>query len=265
MILVLLQKLLGNSQLHRSTDPPEVLVCKIQQGDAKLRNQLITDYQPFIAKVTSRFCKRYVEPGRDDEYAVALAAFDEAITQFSAVSGKSFLGFAETVIRRRLIDYVRKQERFYRQIPVSSFDIEDEEHQITNSIEVVESLKEYERQRAIEERKAEIVELNAMLRPFGITFSQLADASPKHRDSRQLLMDIARTLAHDARLMQLLLNKKTLPIKELLDKVEVSRKTLERNRKFIIAVALIYHGPYLYLKEYLRTDEPPCSGGDHHA
>ncbi|UUZ83242.1 anti-sigma factor domain-containing protein [Paenibacillus sp. P26] len=37
--------------------------------------------------------------------------------------------------------------------------------------------------------------------------------------------------------------------------MEVSRKTLERNRKFIIAVALIYNGPYPYLRDYLHIKE----------
>jgi RNA polymerase sigma factor len=32
--------------------------------------------------------------------------------------------------------------------------------------------------------------------------------------------------------------------------VRVSRKTLERHRKYIIAVCLIYTNNYVYLKEY---------------
>jgi RNA polymerase sigma factor len=55
--------------------------------------------------------------------------------------------------------------------------------------------------------------------------------------------------------MSTLLNKKQLPIKELLERVEVSRKTLERNRKFLIAIALIYQGPYPYLRDYLQIRE----------
>ena len=35
---------------------------------------------------------------RDDEFSIALAAFNEAINQYSSVMGRSFLGFAETVI-----------------------------------------------------------------------------------------------------------------------------------------------------------------------
>ncbi|MNY66116.1 RNA polymerase sigma factor SigI [compost metagenome] len=52
-----------------------------------------------------------------------------------------------------------------------------------------------------------------------------------------------------------MISKRMLPIKELLAQVKVSRKTLERNRKFIIAVALIYQGPYPYLRDYLHIRE----------
>ncbi|CRF29115.1 RNA polymerase sigma factor sigI [Mycobacterium tuberculosis] len=62
--------------------------------------------------------------------------------------------------------------------------------------------------------------------------------------------------------MQTMMSKRMLPIKELLDQVGVSRKTLERNRKFIIAVALIYNGPYPYLRDYLHIRSDSEEGGD---
>jgi RNA polymerase sigma factor len=34
--------------------------------------------------------------------------------------------------------------------------------------------------------------------------------------------------------------------------VKVSRKTIERNRKYIIAIALILIGDYVYLKDYIK-------------
>jgi RNA polymerase sigma factor len=34
--------------------------------------------------------------------------------------------------------------------------------------------------------------------------------------------------------------------------VDVSRKTIERNRKYIIAIALIMTGDYVYMKDYIK-------------
>jgi RNA polymerase sigma factor len=70
-----------------------------------------------------------------------------------------------------------------------------------------------------------------------------------------MLFHIGKKFSEDAELMSTLLVKKHLPIKELLERVEVSRKTLERNRKFLIAIALIYQGPYPYLRDFLQIRE----------
>jgi RNA polymerase sigma factor len=53
-------------------------------------------------------------------------------------------------------------------------------------------------------------------------------------------------------LLKWLFRKKQLPIKQLQNMAEVSRKTIERNRKYIIAVAIILAGDYVYLKEYIK-------------
>jgi RNA polymerase sigma factor len=259
LLLVLFKKFLGKRQSPPSdtaeSQLPEKLVIRIQEGDLRLRNQFITDYQPYVAKVTSRFCKRYVDPARDDEFSIALVAFNEAINQFSAESGRSFLGFSEQVIRRRLIDYVRKEQRFSQQLPYSLFDVEDEEDNVINPVEIHQAIEQYEKQKGMEERGGEIIELNRCLADFGIRFSDLIDASPKHDDSRQALFAIGKQLSDSAEYMRTMLTKRVLPIKELMDVVKVSRKTLERNRKFIIAVALIYNGPYPYLRDYLHIKE----------
>lgn len=258
MILVLFKKFLGKLQSGAALAPDERVedrVHAIQQGDDALRNQFITDYQPFVAKAASRFSKRFIDPARDDEYSVALQAFNEAIDRYNPDNGTSFLHFAETVIRRRLIDYARKEQRHASSIPYSSFDIQDDEDHVVNPVEVSQAFENYDETQRAAERRSEIAELSEKLQEFGIRFADLADASPKHADSRQILIRIGRTLAEDKRLMEQLEAKKLLPIKELMERVEVSRKTLERNRKYIIAIAIIHSGTYPYLSEYLHVDQ----------
>jgi len=258
VLLVLFKRFIGKAKYEQSgalaTDCLEEQVMNVQAGDMSLRNRIIIDYQPFIAKITSRFCRRYIDPSRDDEFSIALDGFNEAMNKFSTESGRSFLSFAETVIRRRLIDYLRKEQRFQQQVPLSSFEVEDEESQIINPVEVHQAVQHYEKERTVEDRGAEIKDFNKDLSHYGISFTDLVECSPKHIDSRQLLMGIGRKLANDDHLMSLLRTKKMLPIKELLDQLDVSRKTLERNRKYLIAIALIYSGTYPYLRDYLYGD-----------
>lgn len=265
MLLVLIKKFLGRRENRPpeslSQETPEAKVIRIQQGDLRLRNQFITDYQPYVAKVASRFCKRYIDPEKDDEFSIALGAFNEAINQFSFELGRSFFAFAETVIRRRLIDYVRKEQRHRNQVPYSAFETVDDDDHTINPIEIHQAMEQYDEERLTWDRRGEIEELSGVLSGFGISFMDLAEASPKHADSREMLYSIAFLLAEDALLMEGLLARKTLPIKELLDRVQVSRKTLERNRKFIIAAAMVYHGPYPCLRDYLhiRLEQPERS------
>jgi RNA polymerase sigma factor len=265
LLLVLIKHFLGKMKSSQRADnaaaAPDQVVMQIQAGDLRLRNQFITDYQPYVAKIASRFCKRYIDPACDDEFSIALGAFNEAINQYAPDKGRSFLGFAETVMRRRLIDYVRKQQKFNKQTPYSSFEVEDEEDNIANPVEIQQAMDHYSEQREVEERRGEIGEFSRELAEFSIRFGDLADSSPKHYDSRQALFTIARLLADRPELMTILRTKRMLPIKEMLAICGVSRKTLERNRKFIIAVALIFHGNYPYLRDYLQiVDQADPSG-----
>ncbi|GFN31097.1 sigma factor [Paenibacillus xylaniclasticus] len=108
MLLVLFKRFLSKfSSTSHPNHTPEQTVLRIRAGDEQARSEFIARYEPYLLKVTSGFCKRYINPEQDDEYSIALLAFNEAIDSFSSDAGRSFLGFAETVIRRRLIDYVR--------------------------------------------------------------------------------------------------------------------------------------------------------------
>ena len=47
---------------------------------------------------------------------------------------------------------------------------------------------------------------------------------------------------------------KQLPLKEIEALVEVSRKTLERHRKYMIAVVLLLNSDFVYIKEYVKGE-----------
>lgn len=232
---------------------PEELVARIQGGDEALRNELIVRYHPYIMKITSRFYRRYIDPQRDDAFSIALSAFDEAITRFDSRNGRFFLGFAETVIRRRLIDYSRQESRHNGVLPYSAFEGEAGETP-AERIEVSEAMEAYERTRTADERKLEIEALTEELSAYGITFADLVRLSPSHQDSREALLGLGAALSQDEKLVRFLKEKRQLPIKELCLAEAVSRKTLERHRKYVIAVSLIAIGSYPYLQHYIGLD-----------
>jgi RNA polymerase sigma factor len=91
-----------------------------------------------------------------------------------------------------------------------------------------------------------------VLKEFGLSFEELIEQSPKHLDARKNAIKVAKALIENEDLKELLFKKKKLPIKQLEKIVSVSRKTIERNRKYIVSMAIILAGDYVYLKEYIK-------------
>lgn len=229
------------------------LLAQAKAGDAFARNELIRAYMPFVLKVASRLCGRYLHAGQDEEVSIGLLAFNEAIDRFDARRGNNFVAFAETVIRRRLIDHFRKQAPAAPVVPFSELEAAGEEGQPVQPVDVQAALDRHALAIEAWERRQEIVRLQEELAAFGIRFSDLVENCPKHRDARERAIEVARRLATVPAYREALLRNRSLPLRELAadPEVPVSRKTLERQRKYIVAVALILMGDYVYLREYL--------------
>ncbi|WP_204419735.1 RNA polymerase sigma factor SigI [Bacillus tianshenii] len=233
----------------RRTKSLEDEVLEIQAGNFQLQNQLINKYKPFIAKAVSSVCKRYINE-TDDEFSIGLIAFNEAIEKYSKDKGSSLLSFAELIIKRRVIDYIRKESKNLT-VTMSEQDVDQDDY-ASNKIEATLSVEEFQKQIDQEQRKEEILFYQTVLKDFGLTFSDLLECSPKHADARQNAIEVAHTLVQNQELKKHLFEKKMLPMKHLEGLVDVSRKTIERNRKYIIAVSIILSGDYIYLKDYLK-------------
>ncbi len=231
------------------------LVAQAKAGDEKAREQILREYRPFFLRVASGVCRKYLVLGRDDEASIAMIAFNEAIDAYDDKAGASFLSFAEIVIKRRMVDYFRRKSKRQEEVPISTFESEENEDSVIKRIESKEAVATLQIQVEAEERREEIFRLNQLLNHYGITFSDLVQASPKHQDARERALEVARILTSDPTLLQYLTSRKALPLKELQKRVKVSRKTLERQRKYIIALSLILIGEFYYLQEYLKRPE----------
>lgn len=237
-------------KLGKKKQTLEETVLLIQKGDKDLQNQLIEQYKPFVAKTVSSVCKRYINEN-DDEFSIGLIAFNDAIEKYSTDKGSSLFAFAELVIKRKVIDYIRKEAR-----KPYTLNLDLQEHEegdfSQSKIESDLSIEEYTKLIEQEQRKEEIAYFQHRLKDFKLTFAEIVEQSPKHFDARQNAILVATKLIEDDELREFLFHKKQLPVKQLEAKVAVSRKTIERNRKYIIAMAIILSGEFLYLKEYIK-------------
>ena len=128
----------------------------------------------------------------------------------------------------------------------------DEEEFESSLIDAELSIDAYKKKAENELRKEEIIRFTEVLKQYHLSFSDLLQQSPKHADARKNAIIVAKTLAENDELKELFLLKKKLPIKHLETQVEVSRKTIERNRKYIMAITLILIGDFIFLKDYIK-------------
>lgn len=226
----------------------EELVKSAQDGDEFVLDYLLRTYQPFIAKNVSEVCKRYIDPKRDDEFSIGLSAFNEAIMQYAPERG-SFFAFAKLVVKRKVIDYIRYTTKNPTAV---SLDESFDEEQMENPAEISLVKENYKKEQDAWYRKQEIIEYSKKLAEFKITLEELTKVSPKHKDARESAIHTAKILYNDEELRSFVKTTHKLPIKDLVKLVDVSKKTLERNRKFIVAIFIVLDGEYIFLKEYVK-------------
>lgn len=229
----------------------ESRVARARDGDPQAREDLLRDYTPFILKTASAAARRYLVMGRDEEISVALSAFNEAISAYSSPN-PGFLAFAATVIRRRLIDHYRREKR-KDEVPFSSLADEDDPGEWPAAVEAAEG-GVVEDWSGVLERRDDIERWSEVLKEFRLTLKDVVKCTPKHVDARERAIRTAVLLARDEALRRKFLEQKRLPlddlVKALSDEV-ASRKTLERQRDYITAIAVIMTHGLTSLAEFL--------------
>ena len=221
------------------------LLERAQADDAEARDRLVRSYADWAVRVAARHCGRYLDAERDDEASIALLAVDEAVLTYRPDAGSQFTTFLAMVIKRRLIDFHRRQRR-HSEVSLSSLSVPEQ----------VPDEAEEERRHRVEEIGAFIGEL----REYGITLEQLVRSCPKQRDARERALVVARKIVDNPPLLESFKEQKELPLKQLAPLVEVSRKTLERQRTYVVTMVIILSGDYGFLKSYLSG----TSGGMQH-
>lgn len=220
----------------------------IKYNDEEI-NRLVEEYKPFIAACVEKATGRYMRYGEDDELSIAMIAFVEAIKSHDSSKG-SFLSFASAVIRRRLIDYYRKEKRHTNVVSLNEYYNDEEDDERDLSME--QSVDNFMQKEVSEYRKLELEQLKNELGKWDISFSQLVKDSPKHEKTRKLSRDIAVFMMDRPLLLQLMKDKKYLPVAEIEKGMKIPRKKVERLRKYLIAIMIIMTGDYQYIRDFVN-------------
>ena len=211
-------------------------------------DQLIGDYLPFIRAETAKFLKRPPEEGRDDELSIAMIAFHEAIGGYAKHRG-SFLKYASMLIRSRPIDYARKERRHRQTVSLDAPAAGEESASLGETLPEERDHPEESAHR--QATRQEIEELSRQMESFGVSLSDVADNCPKQQRTLQACRKALAYARENRWLLEELVQGKKLPLAKLSDGSGVERKTLERHRKYLVALLLIYTNGYEIIRGHL--------------
>ena len=197
-------------------------------------DQLIGDYLPFIRAETAKFLKRPPEEGRDDELSIAMIAFHEAIGGYAKHRG-SFLKYASMLIRQTV-----------------SLDAPAAGEESASLGETLPEERDHPAESAHRQAtRQEIEELSRQMESFGVSLSDVADNCPKQQRTLQACRKALAYARENSWLLEELVHGKKLPLAKLSDGSGVERKTLERHRKYLVALLLIYTNGYEIIRGHL--------------
>ena len=137
---------------------------------------------------------------------------------------------------------------------IGDFGTEEGETPDAVSLEVQSRVAEMSAGPAVDPAAAareEIAAAQEILRPYGFSFFDLAESSPKAGKTKDACCKAVLALLKNEELLDKMRKNKALPMKELELASGVARKILDRHRRYIIAAAEILSGEYPVLAEYL--------------
>lgn len=213
-------------------------------------DEFINQNEYYILKCASKVCHRYITKS-DDEWSIALLAFSQAIESYDLNKG-SFYSFAELVIKRRLLDYIKSQLKYNTEVSVDPtlFDVPPEEEEDDMAIRLSVAQKVCNENTG--DIKLEIDTANQIFSTYNFTFFELSECSPRANKTKKACAQAVNYILSNHLLISEMRNNKLLPIKTIEKNTKVPRKILERHRKYIIAAVEIFTGEFPLIKEYLK-------------
>ncbi len=208
---------------------------------------LINEYLPFIKAAISKTLRKYID-GHDDVLTVGMLGFHEAMLSFEPSRG-SFISYANLVIRNRVLDELRKENR---QKHGSESSIDDHTDDEVSMNEIRTSIDAYENRKLIDQRRDDLVVYTEILKSWDMTLIELSKLSPKKKELLNMFQSIGKHIAENEELLNELRRNKRLPAAYILDKFKIDRKRLDRGRKYIIAVVELWAGDFESLKSFVK-------------
>lgn len=210
-------------------------------------DQFIRSYMPFIKAETARFLHRPPIEGQDEELSVAMFAFYETMTVYNPDRG-AFLPLASAGIRNRLIDYFRREQKYSGQLSLDEPVDEYGDTLLEKTDSGVDEISDYTDLAGAQE---EIKKFSADLALFGLTLTDVADSCPRQERTLDACMKVLDYAKKHPQLLEQMIRSCKLPLSQLALGSGVEKKTLERHRKYLVAILLAFTNGFEIIRGHL--------------
>ena len=214
--------------------------------DSEAADALIGQYMGFIRSETVKFTHAAPENGHEDELSIAMLAFYESILSYEKSRG-AFLPY-------------RAEKRHGNVVSLHAPAGGDEEDRSLLDFlpDTRDEIGAFEVRTASQK---EIQEFGDQLAGFGISFSEVADNCPRQErtlSACRRVLDYARSRPE---LLEKLVETGRLPMGELAAGSGTDKKTMERHRKYLVAILLAFTNGYEIIRGHLCQIVPAKGGG----
>ena len=217
--------------------------------DSEAADALIRQYMGFIRAEAAKFLHRAPVEGQDEEFSIVLLAFYEAILGYDKSRG-AFLSYASRGIRSRIIDYYRKEKK-HAKVTSLHEPVQDDDNETMKIDHLEHPENEIEKSHHRSATREEIREFEQHLGEFGISFSDVADNCPRQERTLQACRRVLAAARENTGYLDELIRTKKLPMSALSEISRTDKKTMERHRKYLVAVLLAFTNGYEIIRGHL--------------
>lgn len=213
------------------------------------KEKFLFEEQKHILYLTAKILKRTVTDS-DDEYSIALMAVSEAVDSYDEEKG-AFWNYASLVISSRIIDDMRKHGNLKSEISISPSAFTELADEDGISIDIRQQVQQKTAVYVDNNLKSEIEAFANELSEYGVDLFELPAYSPKSQKTKESCRELIVAFFLPPPLIEALRRTKNLPVKELLMRCNVSRKLIDRHRKYLLASVVAKAGDYQEISEYI--------------
>jgi len=239
-------------------DHEHEIVAKVAaaRGDSLAADELVRQYLPFIRAEAARQLRRAVSDS-DDEFSIAMMAFHEAVLAYQRLRG-AFLPFAARAIRSRIIDFQRSELRHRGQLSLDQPE-EGDDRTLAETLDTGSDPIGAHTERSA--AKQELAHFAMELSRMGLSLTDIADNCPKQARTMAACHQALAYAKTDPELLKQAASTGRLPITTLAAGARVERKTLERHRKYMMALLLAYTNGFEIIRGHLGQMAIAKGGG----